>query len=58
MIHCNSFISNVITDFYKGHTPVSSSTGLFLLFLNMIHKICEIEQKQMILDIVIIPKIV
>ena len=50
----NSSLSNVITDFYKGHPPVGISTRSFLLVLKMIHEICESEGKEMILDIIII----
>ena len=50
----NCFLSNVVRDFVKGHPPVGISTRLFLLVLNMIHKICKSQEKQMILDFIVI----
>ena len=51
----NCSFSNVITDFYKGgHTPVSISTGLFSLVFKHDLKICNSEERKIILDIIII----
>ena len=50
----NCFLSNVMIDFYKGHLLVSISTGLVLLVLNVILKICGSEEKQMIFDVIIV----
>ena len=50
----NSSLSNVISDFYKRHPAVRISTWLFLIFINMIYKICESQEKQTILDIIFI----
>ena len=44
----------VITDFNKVHPPVNISTGLFCFSENVIQKICESEEKQLILDVIII----
>ena len=64
MIHCNLFryhymimncsLSTVITNFYKGHPPVSISTGLLLLALKHDLQNFKSEEKQIILDIIII----
>ena len=50
-VNC-SFL-NFTADFYKGHPPVSISTGLFFFF-NVIRKICKSAEKQVILDFIII----
>ena len=50
----NSSFSNVITDFYKRQLPVSISTGLFLLVLKHDSQNLKSEERQMILDVIII----
>ena len=64
MTHCKLFhyyqydndcsLSNVITDFYEEHPPVSISTALFLFVLRMVHQIYKSKEKQIMLDIIII----